>query len=261
MLIRIRFCLFLSILFSFLTGHAGEHFRLYSNKPQVQAELVEIENRIPLVVRQTIARPIKIKFKELDKNSKIYFGCERELKNIETSIAARVNTLFKIQDISEIEVHTGYLHELQKNPHRQVCGASVSTHFARAVTHEIIHIFDASISPSADEIKYTKRYCVRRGPQGRSSSQTQTGLCKNIKRKWRYSNSVRFLNLDNWSTTRSTKNVLQQNALDPYVFTSARESFAVQAEAFLYDPTFACHKPGMSSYYSEIFNVEPLGGH
>jgi len=234
-------------------------FEIKTTEAKIAPILSEVAHALPLKIKNTINRSIDVRFVKTDSNKSIFFGCENEILDSAKSVAARIKAWGQNKNIRVIEVNENILPLLLQNPEEIHCGKTVREFFARTVTHELIHIYDLSLPVSENESAYLKKHCQKKKAP-KAPVTPASALCQNMKRDFRLSESARFLSLDNWGRPSTNKNVKQTNSLDPYVFTHARESFAVHAEAFLYDPTFACRKPAFYQYYSEIFEHQPFSG-
>lgn len=78
------------------------------------------------------------------------------------------------------------------------------------------------------------------------------------------SHSPRFLNISGWMNKgllhkkRVNLNQAYERSPDPTEFKSIEETFAVNYEFFMKDPTFKCRRPSYYNYFSQLLNTKPF---
>jgi hypothetical protein len=245
--LHITLCLFGQLTWASATPTLVTH-------PSLQPEADLIVGRLPDQLLQTIGKTIRIEFSKLDGNPQAYFGCEVP-KPTKPVVAAKILPTATQTKVPIIYVHRGYFELLKNKPNEIRCGKTIREHFQRAIVHEMAHLFDLHAPRFAQEVIFAKNNCKQNNssktPKSARVAQNAE-LCRNIERKFRYSESAQYLSLDNWVDQRHTKNTETQLAVDPYAFVAARESFAVNFEAYITDQNFACHKPALANYFSTI---------
>jgi hypothetical protein len=227
-------------------------FALVSKETSVQGLLAEISASLPDQMKQEIGKTITVTFKQTDKNDKVYFACDKQLKTLThpAYVGDVVPGIFNNAD--ELNINKNFL-PLLAQPGYQECGLTAKDYFKKTVYHELAHIFDFLKFRDATETAYFNEHCAY-------DNKKPIPWCSRYRRLGRFSDDMQFMNIDNWDTSKESKNTRRKNAVDPYVFKNSQESFAVYFETFMTDPEFACRKPALYNFYSGILKVQPFGG-
>ena len=190
--------------------------------------LQQVINALPIEIQNSIHTQLKIEFSDyLSSNDTIQVprcskenGADASPSNEQNQVFARSRNLRGwISPV--IFLHAGFRPILEAGEslaQRYECGHHNLYRLAVAsVVHEIIHLYDG-----------------------------KTGASRNSN----------FVNLSHFKRTHTliwkTKNKLRTRSPDVWEFADLRESFAVNFEYFLMDPEYACRKPAMSAFFSEL---------
>jgi len=230
-------------------------FSLTSDEPTVSAILAEITANLPVQMKNEINRPLVVKFTQTDKNDRLYFPTDEKVKTLTNPAVAGEYVPGLMNNSNEIQINKNFL-PLLKTPGYKEKNLTATDYFKKTVYHELAHIYDFLKFRNADETTFYKENC---GTETYSDNK-KAPWCNHYNRVGRFSEDMQFMNLDNWDTSKESKNTQRKNAIDPYVFKNSGEAFAAYFEAFMMDPSFACKKPALYNYYTGITRAQPFNG-
>ncbi len=127
-----------------------------------------------------------------------------------------------------------------------------------AVIHEAAHFYDylnLQIPETAQWIGFCHSV-----PADEPMMYGECGIYRNIKTT--ISTNPYYLEVAGWSMLasgqqgdRSSDNTFRFRSPDPYELKNSEEHFAVNFEYFLLDPTFACRRPALASFFAKHFKI------
>lgn len=135
-------------LLGILNGAQASEFKLRSNLKieVINSVLGEIENEIPLKLKQVINREVKIKFQNLNSTPilKIDDNCTDHI-----ILGRDTNNLSN----NQIEVDNVFINELD-NPNRPINCAhkTIRNYFKATIVHELAHLFDQELKISSQPL-------------------------------------------------------------------------------------------------------------
>jgi len=235
-----------------------------AERVRLEEELEKVTLLLPQKVRDTLNRPVTVRFDALDAAPGVYVppcrGGETRA-DWEPQILGRVSKSIwrSRRDLTELSIHQGFKAELlagESSARTYECGHRNLYRLALAtLIHEIGHLYDYA-DPRTPEEEEAFREC------NRHSAAPGSSLCSELLARHTISTQKSFLDLTGWVETgvvfRSRKqgNQSQVRSPDPYEFKNPRESFSVNLEYFVLDPEFACRRPALHRYLKNHFNED-----
>lgn len=232
--------------------------------PQLRQFLFEIQQSLPHQLKNIIAEPVTIKFEALDENKKIEVRC---LKDKPIGADQEVRQILgklkkKFLGVGASRPYTIYLHSNflpiieagEDSAKKYPCGHGNLYRLALAsAIHEISHIYDFSDKLLSYEDQTTLQSCDNRGEGSSGVASSRCGVLASMSGKvsdrMHYKSLTGFMG---WGSGNKNRNLLQSP--DPYEFSDANEHFAVNMEYFLLDKDYACRRPALYQYFSQVFD-------
>lgn len=244
---------------------------LPSEQARLDQYIQDVHKALPHNLKKSIDRPIQVRFSVLNPEGPTRIPALRcnDLSDDEVEEHGHAHTLglFRRNILSNLPF-------LRNNPYEILldqsvwgtiisgedlsfnCGHRSTQMMARAVLiHEIAHIFDfQNVRLGIEKKKHDQcdklyghredlnNYCTRYMNRQRSIS-----------------NSPLFLNLTEWTRKRlqrMNQNYALARSPDPYEYKMPEETFAVNMEFYLLDPTYPCRRPSLSRYFDSVFGEE-----
>lgn len=127
-----------------------------------------------------------------------------------------------------------------------------------SVIHETAHFYDY-LNLQIPETTQWIGFCQNL-PADEPMMHGECGIYRNIKTT--ISTNPYYFEVAGWSMLasgqqgdRATNNTFRFRSPDPYELKNPEEHFAVNFEYFLLDPTFACRRPALASFFAKHFKV------
>ncbi len=226
----------------------------------VKTFLLEVEERIPAIIREHIKEPLSIKFMRFDENKTIKTLPTNRCKESSPLIYAQVNTFSR----DTIRVSKLFLPQIilgNENSIQFECGHG--NYYRKAIAtilHEIAHIYDYK-RIRGNEHKRNVSQCFDSSDRKWRHSPKCNAVKKEEMNKKTVSGLYDFFKLSNWQQkifSNSSKNLSRKRSADAYEYENLEEHYAVNFEYFLMDENYKCKRPSYYNFFSRVFNISPF---
>lgn len=213
--------------------------------------LAEIEDIMPIAIKEVFDRPINITFTKPDKEDSDVAGWVERSYSLKAR--KKINTLHLNQEMFK---------SLEKEEKRQL--------LKRIIIHETAHLFDYRNIRLGRELEFQKhceslpQVIIKKEGDQLIYGPNRRECVKFLANEYSVSSSPVFLTLAGWNKEGTIFKSLKQinknevRSVDAYEYTNPRESFAVNMEFYLTDSEFQCRRPTLNKYFVELFDYRPF---